>query len=251
MRGGGAGVSAATTPARARLGVVGALGLLAVAVVMVLSPGGATGGVRTVLGCAVLVVLPGWLVGRLVDDDGDAVARLVVGAVITLATCVAFAFLATTASLRVATWVAAVPLFVVLAGATALGVRVERPRACLAPLATAGLLGLAALGGAWVTHLALTSVPVEPSFTIEAPVAVVSPRAATVDVTVTRVRSSAPSELELEVGGARSTTVVAPDEVMVRLVVALPAHTASCPRSVRVLAPNGAYLDPAVQCRGW
>ncbi len=244
-------MSVATSPARRRLGTVGAFGLLAVAVVMVLSPGGASGGVRTVLGCAVLVVLPGWLVGRLVDDDGDAVARLVVGAVITLATCVGFAFVASTASLRVATWVAAVPLLVVLGGATAIGVRVERPRARLAPLAMAGLLGLAALGGASVTHLALPSVPVEPSFTIEAPVAFVSPRAAIVDVTVTRVRSSAPSELVLEVGGVRSTTHVAPDETVVRLVATLPAHSASCPRSVLVLAPNGAYLDPAVRCRGW
>ncbi len=231
---------------------LGAIGLVAIGLAAALAPGGSLGTVRTILGCAALLVVPGWLVGRLVDDEGDALVRVVGGGVATIAACALLGFLAAELGLRVGVGVYAVVLAVIVVAAAVLGlVGPPRPSAHLGALAAAGLLGVAALGGAFVTHLALPATPVEAAFSLEASTAIATPRSVTVTVTVSRVRSSGPTALTLEVDGVTRSTSVAPDETSVRLVTPLGPHAARCPALVTVSAPNGAFLSPPVICVGW
>ena len=142
-------------------------------------------------------MIPGWLIGRLADEDADAVARLAGGVVATLAAYAACGFLAVELGLRVATSVVAVPLLVVVLAASLLGATAPRvARAPLAPMVGALALGLAALLGAWATHQALPAVPVEGAFSIEAAHAFASPKGVVVTVTVTRVRTEEPTQLQ-------------------------------------------------------
>jgi hypothetical protein len=231
----------------AALGVAGVALLLAAAL---LAPGGAVGSLRTVVGCVAVLALPGWLVGRLADEEGDPITRGVGGVVVTLAVCAVCGFVAAELGLRVATAVFAVPLLVLVAVAAVLGSTGPRvTRAPLLPLGAAGVVGVAALVGAWGTHLALPAPPVEPAFSIEAATAVASTTDVVVTVTVTRVRTDAPQVLTAEADGAVSKTVVIPGaSATTRVVVALPAGTASCPSRVTVRAENGAFLTPPVRC---
>ena len=239
------------------LGVVAlaVAGLALLALALLLAPGGATGTVRTIVGCLAILVIPGWLVGRLADEDGDAITRAVGGLVATLSVCALSGFVAYEAGLRVAAAVIAVPLLVLVAVAAVLGVTGGRvPRAPLAPLAVACGIGAAALAGAWGTHLALPATPVQAAFSIEAGTVDASPGGFVVTVTVARVRTSKPSQLVLAVGGRRvAVAIVAQGSTAVRLDAPLPKGTTSCPRGARVsvTAPNGAFLTPLVHCVGW
>jgi len=101
-----------------------ALGLAGLALVLVaalLAHGGAVGTVRTVVACLAILVVPGWLVGRLVDEDGDAIARLAGGTVATLGVIALSGFLAVELGVRVATAAVAIPLLVLVAIAAVLG----------------------------------------------------------------------------------------------------------------------------------
>jgi len=239
---------------------VWALGTGGVALLLVaalLAPGGAEGTVRTVVGCLAVLVIPGWLVGRLADEDGDAIARLVGGTIATLAVVAASSFAAYELGLRVATAVVAVPLLVLVAAAALLGVGAPPVRrAPLAPIAAALALGLAALLGAMVTHLALPATPVQPAFSIEAARAVVSHSQVRVTVTVTRVRTVEPTDLTLYVNvskvGLPVTVPAGTTPLAVTLAGRFPAGAASCPSrvQVRVVASNGAFLTPPVTCVG-
>jgi hypothetical protein len=240
-------------PARSRVLDVGALalaGLALLAAAALLAPGGPQGTVRTVLGVLAVLVVPGWLVGRVADEEGDAVARIVGGTVVTLGVCALCGFGAFELGLRVATAVFAVPLLVLVAVAALLGMAAPRaPRASLTPLLAALGLGAAALFGAWGTHLALPAVPVEPAFSIEAGRAVASPKGVTVTVTVTQVRTDEPTELTLYVGYRKAVTELVPRGTRtVRLASTRKRGTPTCPSLVRVVAPNGAFLTPPVHC---
>lgn len=254
-------------------GALGVAGLALLLVAALLSPAGVSGTVRTVLGCLALLVVPGWLVGRLADEDADAVSRIAGGTVVTLAVCALCGFVAFEHGLRVATAVFAVPLLIVVAVAALLGTTAPRvPRASLAPVAGAFVLGLSALLGAWGTHLALPAVPAERAFSIEAQRAVVSPNGVFVTVTVTRVRTANPLALALWFGSrhpGKKAIVWTRVEVKkansgarrnVVLERRLAAGTTTCPEHllVRVVPysgkgakANGAFLTPPVRCTGW
>ncbi|HEV3211863.1 MAG TPA: hypothetical protein VGZ03_00565 [Acidimicrobiales bacterium] len=240
----------------ARIGV-GALGLAGLALLLaaaLLAPGGAEGTVRTAVACLAVLVIPGWLVGRLADEDADALSRQLGGTVVTLAVLAVCGFAAATWSLRVATAAVAVPLLVLVAIAALLGTAAPGiRRAPLAPLVGALALGATALLGAMGTHLALPAAPVEPAFSIEAAHAVVSPTRVVVTVTVTRVRTDEPTQLTLYVNLPPPVAValVAPEQTTVRLAARLPAGT-SCRSALqlRVVASNGAFLTPPVTCVG-
>lgn len=254
-----------TVPAFA-LGVVG-LALLGIA--LLLSPGGAPGTVRTVVGCLAILVIPAWLVGRLADEDSDAIGRAAGGVVATLAVCAVCGFVAFELGLRVATAVFEVPLLVLVAAAALLGSTLPRVRrAPLAPLAGALVLGIVALLGAWGTHLVLPAVPVQGAFSIRATHADASASDVFVRVTVTRVHTDDPLGLALWVG---TTSPGSPVVTWTRLEVhkvnpgphklvplraALPTHTDACPL-VRVVPYSGAhskwnraFLTPPVRCGG-
>lgn len=253
-------------PARTWVLDVGALalaGLALLAAAALLAPGGPQGTVRTVAGVLAVLVLPGWLVGRLADEEGDAIARIVGGTVVTLGVCALCGFCAFELDLRVATAVFAVPLLVLVAVAALVGMAAPRvPRAPLAPLVAAVGLGAAALLGAWGTHLALPAVPVEPAFSIGAGTAIASPKGVAVTVTVTQMRTEEPTELTLYLGYRRlglparfvwrqAVTVLLPRGTRsVRLASTLTRGPAGCPSFVRVVAPNGAFLTPPVVCVG-
>ncbi len=241
--------------ARVRLGVreLGIAGLALLAVVLLLAPGGLAGSLRTVLGLLAVLVIPGWLVGRLADEDGDAIGRLVGGIVATLAILALCGFASFELGLRVATAVFAVPLLVLVAAATLIGmVRPVRPRAPLAPLLVALGFGAAALLGAYGTHLALPAVPAEPAFSIEAAGVVASPKGVTLTVTVARVHTEEPTQLQVWVDFHLTRTILIPsDQTNVPLTAPLPPGTTSCPTSVRLEAPNHAFLTPPVTCVGW
>lgn len=238
-------------PQTRTIAALGAVCLVFFGVITILGRGGATGSVRTVLGCTALLVVPGWLIGRLVDEDGDAIARLISGMTVTLAVSALFGFLAFELGLRLATVAYAVPLLALIAVLTVLGKAGPAPKAALAPLGLAALLGVAALTGAWVTHLSLPAVPIEPAVSLEAATATASPHGVVVNVSVVHVHSSEPSVLMLSVDDVHSTAVVAPTATTVRLQAALPPHTSSCPTRVEVFASDGAYLSPPVLCVGW
>lgn len=235
-----------------------ALGLAGLALVLVaalLAHGGAVGTVRTVVACLAILVVPGWLVGRLVDEDGDAIARLAGGTVATLGVIALSGFLAVELGVRVAIAAVAIPLLVLVAIAAVLGASGPSVRrAPLGPLLVALGLGAVALLGAWGTHLALPAVPVEPAFSIQATRALVSPTRVEVTVTVTRVRTDEPTELKLYVNlpPPVAVAVVSPRESTVRLTARRPAGSPACPSEirVRVVASNGAYLTPPVTCVG-
>jgi len=229
---------------------LGIAGLALLAAAALLAPGGPQGTVRTVVGVLAVLVVPGWLVGRVADEEGDAIARIVGGTVVTLGVCALCGFCAFELGLRVATAVFAVPLLVLVAAAALLGMAAPRaPRASLTPLLAALCLGAAALLGAWGTHRALPAVPVEPAFSIEAARAMASPRGVTVTVTVTQVRTDEPTELTLYVGYRKAVTVLVPQGTRtVRLTSTRRRGMAGCPSLVRVVAPNGAFLTPPVTC---
>lgn len=254
-------------------GALGVAGLALLGIAVLLTPGGLPGTLRTVVGSLALLVVPAWLVGRLVDEDSDAIGRLTGGVIATLSVCALCGFVAFETGLRVATAVFAVPLLVLIATAALIGSTSPRvSRAPLAPLAGALALGLAALVGAWGTHLALPAPPVQAAFSIEAQSAIVSPGGVSVSVTVTRVRTDGPLALALWIGtmpqGDPNVTwtrvevrKVNPGPLMVvplRTVFPTPAHT--CPSSLLVRvkpysgvrAPsNGAFLTPPIHCSGW
>jgi hypothetical protein len=227
-------------------------GLALLAAAALLAPGGPQGTVRTVLGVLSVLVIPGWLVGRLADEEGDAIARLVGGAVVTLGVVALCGFCAFELGLRVAVAVVAVPLLVLVAVAGLAGTAAPRtPRAPLAPLLGALGLGAAALLGAWGAHHQLPAVPIERAFSIEAGRAIASPRGVTVTVTVAQVRTDEPTELTLYVGYRRAVTKLVPQGTRrVRLVSRRMRGTARCPSLVRVVGPNGAFLTPPVTCVG-
>lgn len=236
------------------VGALGLAGLALLGIAALLAPGGAEGTLRTIVGCLAVLVIPGWIVGRLADEDGDAIMRLAGGTVATLAVVALCGFVASMHGLRVATAVVATPLLVLVAVFALLGVAGPSVRrAPLAPLLGALALGLAGLLGAMVAHLVLPAVPVEPAFSIEAARAVVSPTRVVVTVTVTRVRTVEPTQLTLYVNlpPPAAVAVVAPDQTVVRLAARLPAGTSCHSRlQVRVVASNGAFLTPPVTCVG-
>ncbi len=244
----------------AALGVVG-LALLGIAVL--LSPGGAWGTVRTVVGCLAVLAIPAWLVGRLVDEDGDAIGRAVGGMVATLAVCALSGFVAFELHLRVATAVFAVPLLVLVAAAALLGSTAPRVRrAPFAPLLVAVVLGAVALLGAMGAHLVLPAAPVEPAFSIEAATATASRTGVTVTVTVARVHTEEPTQLQLFIGSSSpsassvqtfpvaETKLIPSDVTSTTLTAPLPRGVAACSVFVRLEAPNGAFLTPPVTCVG-
>ena len=57
------------------VGALGVVGLALLGIAVLLSPGGTLGTVRTVVGCLALLGIPAWLLGRLVDEDSDAIGR--------------------------------------------------------------------------------------------------------------------------------------------------------------------------------
>jgi hypothetical protein len=237
-----------------RLDVVG-LGLVALALVLaaaLLAPGGVAGTLRTVLGVLALLVLPGWLVGRLVDEDGEAIARLVGGTVATLGVLALSGFLAFELGLRVATAVVAVPLLVLVALSTLLGAASPRPRAPLSPLLGALALGTVALLGAMGTHLVLPATPIESAFSIQAAQAVVSPTRVVVTVTVARVRTVEPTNLTLFVNQPPAALVRLVPSDQTTVVLSAPRPPGACPGTlrIRVVASNGAFLTPPVTCVG-
>jgi hypothetical protein len=245
----------ASTHVRGAISIAG-LGLAGMALLVaaaLLAPGGAEGTLRTVVGLLAVLVVPGWLVGRLADEEGDAVGRLVGGTVATLGVLALCGFSSSELGLRVGTAVFAVPLLVVVAVVAVLnGVGPRAPRAPLAPLLAGLALGAAALLGALGTHLALPAAPIEPAFSIAATHVVASPSGVLVTVTVHQVHTDEPTELSVYVGvrfAARMT--VAPGQRTVSLRAKLPAGTRTCPRTVRVVAPNSAFLTPPVACVGW
>jgi hypothetical protein len=256
----GAPVTRARSTSDVRRGVaeLGLAGLALLAGALLLMPrgagGGAEGTARTVLGCFAILVVPGWLVGRLADEEGDAIGRLVGGTVATLTVCALSGFVAFEHGLRVSAEVFAVPLLVLVAVTAVLGVaRPAAPRAPVAPLLAALGLGAAALLGALGTHLALPKVPVEPAFSIEAAHAVASPTGVVVTVTVTRVHTVEPTQLQLFVGyRLEKTTLVHSDKTTVRLTTPRGWHApASCPTLVWIEAPNKAFLKPPISCVGF
>ncbi len=243
----------------ARLGVweLGAAGLALLVAAVLLSPGGAVGTVRTVVGCLAVFVIPGWLVGRLADEDGDAISRVVGGTIATLAICALCGYVASEHGLRVASAVFAVPLLVLVTVAALVGTTGQAVlRAPLAPLLAALGLGTVALLGALGTHLALPAVPIEPAFSIEAAHAVASPEGVVVTVTVTRVHTVEPTQLQMFVGfpGTHSyvehTFLIPSDVARRRLRLPLPRGSTACPDSVRLEVPNHAFLTPPVACVG-
>jgi hypothetical protein len=254
-----------TVPAVA-LGVVG-LALLGIA--LLLSPGGASGTIRTIVGCLAVLVIPAWLVGRLADEDSDAIGRVAGGVVATLSVCALCGFAAFELGLRVATAVFAVPLLILVAATALLGSTSPRVhRAPLAPLACALALGVVALLGAWGTHFALPTAPVQGAFSIRATQAAASASDVFVPVTVTRVRTDNPLALALWVGSTSSGSkkvkwtqvevhkVPPGPKALVQLTAALPTRTGACPL-VRVVPfsgaksqANGAFLTPPVRCGG-
>ena len=95
-------------------------------------------------------------------------------------------------------------------------------------------------------------MPIESAFSIEAAHAVASPSGVVVTVTVTQVHTTEPTQLSVYVAiTPRCDESVAPGQRLVRLTATLPAGTTTCPRSVRVVAPNNAFLTPPVICVGW
>jgi hypothetical protein len=234
------------------LGALGVAGLALVGVAALLAPGGASGTLRTLVGLLAVLIVPGWLVGRVVDEDGDAIVRLVGGTVVTLAVLAVCGFLTYELGLHVATAAVAVPLLCLVALATLLGAAEPRPRAPLGPLAAALGLGAVALLGSMGAHLALPAVPVEPAFSIESAVAVVSPSRVQVTVTVARVRTVEPTDLTLYVGQPppAEVRIVPSDVTKVVLTAPRPRGVGCAALHVRVVASNGAFLTPPVRCAG-
>jgi len=231
---------------------IGLIGLIALGVVLLLGRGGSAGSIRTILGCIALLVVPSWLFGSLIDDEGDVLVRFVGGLVTTLAACAIFGFAAYEFGFRVAAAVFAVPLVVliiVLVVVRSSGP--ETPKSQLAPLGMAVALGLATLLSAWITHEVLPATPIEHTFSIEAGRATATPGSVTVTVAISRVQWSQPIDLALIVGSSRSAVTVSTGQTTVQLAVALPKSTVSCPDRVQVLAANGAYLALRVTCVGW
>lgn len=232
--------------------VVGTTAVVLLCVVLLLAPGGAEGGIRTVLGLLAGLLLPAWLIGELVGKDDDPIAPLVVGLVVLTAFYALSGFISYELDLRVATAVYAVPLFVLVALTTVLGVITSSSaRVRVAPLGVFLLLSAAAVVGAMVTHLALPAAPVESTFSLQSSAAIVTPKTVTVTVTVSRIRSDTPVSLELSVWNLNSTTVATASTTVVHLKVLLPQGALSCPKQVRVLAQNGAFLSPPIVCVGW
>jgi hypothetical protein len=245
-------VTAVAAPRRGLL-AAGAIALALLVIAVVLSPGGHTGTVRTVVGCLAVLVAPGWLVTRLADEEGDWITRAAGGAIATLGVCAICGFVAFELGLRVATAVFAVPLCVLVVAASLTGA--ARPRAARAPLggiAVAAAIGVAALAGALVTHLVLPQVPVERAFSIESARAYVTPGVVTVRVTVARVRTEFPRLLTLRVDGrAVAAKQVLPPTGVVNVQFSAALHERRCPARVVVTTRNGTFLDPPVSCSGF
>jgi hypothetical protein len=235
---------------------LGIVGLALLVVVVLLSPDGSDGTLRSVLGGLTVLMIPGWLVGRLADEDSDAVARLVGGMVATLAICAVCAYVGSEHGIRVATAVFAVPLLAIVAVATLLGLKGSKvPRAPLTPLLAALVFGAVALLGALGAHLVLPAVPIEAAFSIESAHAVVSTEDVVVRVTVTRVHTEEPTQLQMFVGFPHESTylehtyLIPSDEPKAFLSLRLPRGSTTCPDFVRLEAPNHAFLTPPVTCK--
>jgi hypothetical protein len=228
-------------------------GLALLGAAALLAPGGAEGTLRTVAGVLAVLAIPGWLIGRLTDEEGDAIGRLLGGTVATLAVVALCGFASFELGLRVATAAFAVPLLIVFAIVAVLTTAHPRaPRARLWPLLAALGLGAATLLGALGVHLVLPAVPIEPAFSIAAPRVVASPSGVVVTVTVHQVHTHEPTELSVYVGVRFvATKLVAPGQRRITLTARLPAGTSTCPKSVRIVAPNNAFLTPPVACVGW
>jgi len=128
----------------------------------------------------------------------------------------------------------------------------RRPGVDLTAVGMAVAFSAAALVGAWVTHLSLPAVPVEPAFSIESAVTTAATAGHDVifDLSVERVKTTTPNKVSVFVNGTYVLTLTVPsDTTSVTFDARVPgSHPDACTARVLLRTPNGSFLTPRVAC---
>jgi hypothetical protein len=237
---------------RLRPEAVGVVGLVALVVVLALPSKGGGGGVRVALAAFGMFVVPGWLIVRRADEDGDWVIRLFAGALVSACAYVLFGFAAFEMGLRLTSVEYVVPAVIIGVFALVLGGPGSSSSVHLASVGVAALLSLTAVVGGLVTHLALPAAPVEAAYAIATSNVAVTPTSVQATVTVDRIGTGRPQVLLLYVDGKLLATSTVPAGARsVRLTARRPATAGgACPQRIAILTSSGVYLTPPFHCAG-
>lgn len=222
-------------------------------VVIVAFPSTGVGGVvRTVLALFAMIVIPGWILVSHAEESGSWFVRVFGGIVVSVCAYVIFGFVGYELGYRATAVVYLVPAVVVgvvlilwLGGS-------RRPGVDLTAVGMAVAFSAAALVGAWVTHLSLPAVPVEPAFSIESAVTTAATAGHDVifDLSVERVKTTTPNKVSVFVNGTYVLTLTVPsDTTSVTFDARVPgSHPDACTTRVLLRTPNGSFLTPRVAC---
>jgi hypothetical protein len=230
--------------------LVGLVGLAALEIVLALPPTGPARGVRVALAVFGIFVVPGGLIVRQSDEDGDWVVRLFAGALVSACAYILFGFVAYEMGLRIASVEYVVPAVIIGVFALVLGGPGSSSTVRLASVAVAALLSLTAVAGALITHLALSAAPVEAAYAIATSKVAVTPTSVQATVTVNRVGTEHPQVLLLYVDGKLLATSTVPAGAgSVTLTARRPATAGGlCPQRIAILTSSGVYLTPSFRC---
>jgi hypothetical protein len=226
--------------------------IVALVLIVFLPSTGVGGAVRAGAAAILMVLIPGLLLVRLADREGEWVTRLFGAVVLSIAAYVLFGFVAYELNYRwtggLAVGMAAVLGVLLLALPAAAPSR--RVQVQLGGIVLAASLAVAVAAGAIVTHLVLPAAPVEAAFSLTATGATVTGHTATVSVSITSVGGARPRSLLLKADGVVIDRVVvstAASSITLRG-TGTAANPVSCASRLVVAAPNGAFLSPVVAC---
>jgi hypothetical protein len=235
-----------------KVGIVALAGLGALEVVLAVPSSGVAGGFRVVLATFAMFVVPGWLLVRQADEDGDWLVLLFASLLASACGYVLFGFVAYEIGFRITGVEYVVPAVIIGVFILVLMGPSSQSGAHFASAGIAALLCLAAVVGALVTHLVLPAAPVEVAYSIATSSVDVTPTSVQATVTVDRVDTGRPQTLLLYVDGKLLATSMAPAGMgSVTLTARRPASAdGACPQHIVIRTSSGVYLTPPFHCAG-
>ena len=208
---------------------------------------------RVALATFAMFVVPGWLLVRHADEEGEWLVRLFAGLLVSACAYVLFGFAAYEFGLRLTGVEYVVPAVIVGVFVLVLMGPGSRSSAQFASVGTAVLLCSAAVLGTLVVHLALPSAPVEAAYSIDTSTVVVTATSVRATVTVDRVDTERPQVLSLFTRRTAAIHLDGPRGAsMVTLIGRRPGTArGSCPQRIEILTSSGGYLTPPFHCAGF
>jgi hypothetical protein len=216
-------------------------GGIALIVALALPKGGVGLIVRVALAVTVLTLFPGWLVVRRVSGDGAV--RLFAAAMVSFAVYAGAGFVLREFGDQ---WLIGAVLGVLIIGSVvgaALGGYKVAPAAGTVSWLLAAALVVSIALGASVVHVALGAPTPEPSISMQILSTTVHNGEVEIGIYTTRIGASAPPYMSLVLNGRPVTRVrIYTGNHSSTITGATP--DGRCPRSINVVASNGAYVSP-------